>query len=273
MRIARSVYLSAPLIALLATALLAEPLTLTFEPEEGLEITYELEATGTRTMRVAGQAPVTVDLAFSAERVDAFEAPQGDDIALTRTLRDISFTEDGSRQEIPSSIRGKAIPFTADSRGNIMAVNKDWAQGAPEGFGEVLNLLETVPFGTGPVEIGDKWDASAPEDPDDSDKPEIVRDVSEAEVMAVYESAGMQVVLIQQHVDAEVVYVDSPQEGLNLKAVIRAEILQSNRVEDGALLGVKGKLYQKYEVVSPQGATLLTIELPDLEGTLRVAEG
>ena len=89
--------------------------------------------------------------------------------------------------------------------------------------------------------------------------------------MAIYESDGMQVALIQQHVDAEMLYKDTPQEGLNMRASLRAEILQSNRVEDGALLGIKGKLYQKIEVVSPQGATLLSIEMPDLEGTLRVA--
>jgi hypothetical protein len=271
MRIARFPVLAVPLIALLATALLAEPLALVFEPEAGLEITYDLEAKGTRVMRVPGQAPVTAKIGFKAQRVDAFEGPGGAKMAMTRTLKDIRLTEDGQRQEIPSSIRDKAVAFTADSRGNIIAVDKEWAAGAPEGFGDILNLLETVPFGTGPVEIGDKWDASAPEDPDSKSVAEIIKDVSEGQIVAIYESDGMQVALIQQHVDAEMLYKDTPQEGLNMRASLRAEILQSNRVEDGALLGIKGKLYQKIEVVSPQGATLLSIEMPDLEGTLRVA--
>ena len=44
---------------------------------------------------------------------------------MTRTLKDIRLTEDGQRQEIPSSIRDKAVAFTADSRGNIIAVDKN----------------------------------------------------------------------------------------------------------------------------------------------------
>lgn len=264
--------LAVPLIALFATALLAEPLTLVFQPEDGLEITYAMEAKGTRVTRVAGQAPVSADLEFRAKRVDAFQGRTGDKIAMTRTLKEVIFKEDGTRLEIPNTIRGKAIRFTADSRGNIMPVDKEWMQGAPEGFADVLNLLETVPFAEGPVEIGAKWDASPPDDSEADADVEVIKDVSEGQIVAVYESSGMQVALIQQHVDAEMLYKDTPQEGFNLRTAIRAEILQSNRVEDGALLGIKGKLSQRLEVMSPQGATLLVVELPDLEGTLRVAE-
>ena len=264
MRIARFPVLAVPLIALLATALLAEPLALVFEPEAGLEITYDLEAKGTRVMRVPGQAPVTAKIGFKAQRVDAFEGPGGAKMAMTRTLKDIRLTEDGQRQEIPSSIRDKAVAFTADSRGNIIAVDKEWAAGAPEGFGDILNLLETVPFGTGPVEIGDKWDASAPEDPDSKSDAEIIKDVSEGQIVATYEDGCRSLI---QHRMPRCSYMTRPR-GLN--RALRAEILQSNRVRT-APPRHRRKLYQKIEVVSPQGATLLSIEMPDLEGTLRVA--
>jgi hypothetical protein len=264
--------LALPIIALLSTALLADPVSLTFQPEEELEITYELEASGERIIRAAGQPPERVNLEFEATRIDLVETVDDDGIILTRTLKDIVYEEDGDRVAIPPSIEDEAIAFSADSEGNVLPVDETWDEEAPENFGDFLNLLETVPFGDGPVEVGEKWDASPPEDDQDTEGVEIVKDVSEAEIVAIYESEGMEVALIRQRVDAVMIYKDQPQEGVNLRGTIQAEILQSNRVEDGVLLGVKGRLYQKLDVMAPQGEVLWSMELPDLEGTLRVAE-
>jgi len=271
------VLLSALVAAVAAAALsAADSLTLAYTPEQGLRIPYDIHVSGHYKLRVTGQPTQDAKLTVDARRIDVVKEVDGKKIVLERTIEKAVLKRDGTKVELPDKVIGEPILFDVDAQAHVESQKEDpWPDGVDRFFLEALNLVETVPFAPGAVEIGDTWDASMPSEKKEQPGVHRVRYKSEGKLVRVYDSDGMAVALIAQEVDSE--FVADPPKGqsegppVSPRVSLKGSILQSNRIEDGALLGIRGRLVEKIEYVLPNGEVFATEEMPDLEGRLEVA--
>lgn len=264
----RSFVLSAVLLLAAAYAAWAEPITLTLRPEAGLQVAYDLEAEGKVVIRGADGSQATVEFSMTARRVDTVKEVTEDRVVVERSLAKIVLKQAGRTVPLPgeSTVR-ETVTF--DAQGVLQPRKDSPVDKLPQEVQEVLNLLEVVPFAPEPVEIGDRWDASGAEETPAEIK--ITKSLSEAQLIETYASDDMQVALIQQMVDSAV--TGPAPEGLPSKgtrSTMVAKVLQSNRIDDGCLLGVKGSLSTVTEILDNGGKPVVT-KTDQLEATLRVA--
>lgn len=263
-------------IAVSAALWAADAVTLAYSPETGLRIPYDIHVSGHYKLRVTGQQTQEARLTLDARRVDIVKEVDGKKIVLQRTFEKAVLKRDGSKVELPDKVVGEPILYDVDSQAHVEPQKENpWPNDIDRFFLEALNLVETVPFAPGEVEIGDTWDASMPSEKKERAGIHRVRYKSEGKLVRLYESDGMEVALISQEVDSEFTIEPSKGQGegppVSPRVSLRGSILQSNRIEDGALLGIRGRLAERIEYVLPNGEVFATEEMPDLEGTLEVA--
>jgi len=269
--------LSALVVAVACAALWAAgSLTLAYTPEKGLRIPYDIHVSGHYKLRVTGQPTKEAGLRLDARRIDVVKEVNGKSIVLERTIEKAVMKRDGTKVELPDKVVGEPMLFNVDSEAHVECQREDpWPEGTEMFFIDALNLVETVPFAPGAVEVGDTWDASSPSDKEDQPFLHRLHMKSEGKLLRTYDSNGMAVALIAQEVDSQLMIdpmmEQSASRPVSRRLTLRASILQSNRVEDGALLGIRGRLNEKIEYVLPNGQVSVTEEMPDLEGTLEVA--
>jgi hypothetical protein len=253
-----------------AFAARAEEITLKLDPEVGLRVAYDIEAKGTLVSRGPQGQQAKAPLTFTARRVDVVKEVSDTRITVERTLQDLVLKEDGRTVPLP-----QAGPFreTAqfDRQGHLIPSKESPLQGLPIELLQALNVVEFIPFAKDPVDVGDTWDASELDQDTGGAKQE--KSVSEAELLQTYESDGMQVSLLQQTVDSAFLQPapeGTPSKGMRIS--MQAKVLQSNRIEDGCLLGVKGVLSMTMEVLDKDGKPLVSNRIDNLEASLRVVE-
>lgn len=266
----RSLALLAILVLAGAFAARAEEITLTLDPEVGLRVAYDIEAKGTLISHGPQGQQAKAPLTFTARRVDVVKEVTDTRVTVERTLDDLVLKEDGRAVPLPQAgpIR-ETVQF--DRQGHLIPGKDSPLQGLPIELLQALNVVEFIPFAKEPVEVGDRWDAS--ELGQDTGDAKQEKSLSEAVLLETYDSDGMQVSLLQQTVDSAFLQPapeGTPSRGMRIS--MEAKVLQSNRIEDGCLLGVKGILSMTMEVLDKDGKPLVTNRIDNLEATLRVVE-
>ncbi len=258
-------------LALFGASALAEPVQLTYQPEKGLKVPYLIKASATAAQILPDGTRQSVDLTIEFNRVDAVKEVDGGRYVVERRARDISVKSNGRRMDVPEGLEGATELAEFDSQGRITFDEDSPFRNLPpmDLLAEAVNLVEFIPFSPEPVEPGDVWDASGHED--DPDGARIDKSVSEGRLIEVFDDDGMPVALIEQIVDFSGLF---PGEGENLDTRYRMKgsILQSNRVEDGCLLGVKGNMEISIEFLDDSGKVVNALRYEDFTATLEVAE-
>jgi len=263
-------------LALLAIALgsvpvFAEPLQLTYQPEKGLRVPYLIKASATATQILPDGRRQAVDLTISLKRTDTVKEVSEGKYVVERRADDIVVKSDGRPMDIPEGLDGQSERVEFDSQGRITFDEESPFRKLPpmDLLAETMNFGEFIPFGPDPVELGDVWDASGHED--DPEGARVDKSVSEGSLVAVYEEDGMKVALIQQTVEFSGLFPgtgDNP----DMRYQLSGSILQSNRVEDGCLLGIKGNMEISIEFLDKSGTGVLAQRYDDFTATLEVAE-
>lgn len=268
----RPIRLLAPLaLLMLLGAAYADPVGLRYDPEPGLRVSYDLEATATVSTRASAGQGGSAKVALTLRRTDVVESVTEDRVKLTRTLENIVLKQDGRPVAgMPTAAIRYSVEF--DRRGQLVPGETPALDDLPMAVQQALNLVEFIPFASEPVEIGDEWDASGIEPPKQEGVVEE-KSVSEAQLVRQYDDDGMEVALIQQAVEGR--YLQAAPEGTPSKGVritMTADCLQSNRIEDGCLLGVKGTMSMSMDVLDAQGKVMLSNRIDELRATMRVAQ-
>jgi hypothetical protein len=268
-------YRTLPLVLLFVFGLalvpaFAEPVALALSPEVGLRVAYDIEAAGNVITRAASGQEAHAKVTVSLRRVDVVQSVTEERITVERTLSNIVIKQDGRVVPLEgvSTVHSK-VEF--DRQGQVLPNEDAGLDKLPLAVTQTLNLIEFVPFAPTAVENGDQWDASGIE----TEQPKGVKEeksVSKAELIDTYESDGMQVALLQQAVES--VFVQAAPEGTpskGLRVTMKADVLQSNRIEDGCLLGVKGTLSMSMDLLDQNGKVILSNSIDGLHATAKVA--
>lgn len=256
----------------LAAIAAAQAVNLAYKPEDGLRVPYDIAVQGTVLLKARGQVVSEQKVSFSARRVDTVQRLTAKGVVLERRFERAVLEVDGKTQNWPAGFIGTGFLFDVDSRGRVKPQKESWLPaGVAPIVADMLNVVETVPFAEGPVDYGDIWDASG----SDEDTPSNVKEIrsrSDGRLLQIYESDGMEVALIEQVVDAEFRISPSAPDAPVTRVSMLAKVLQSNRIEDGCLLGIRGALSLRNELLAPDGSVAAAMEVPELRGTLQVAQ-
>jgi hypothetical protein len=259
-------------LALAAAVPSAEPMQLSYKPEKGLRIPYRIRAEGRVRIGPAKGERREVAIRLDARRVDVVTEAGGGRSVLQRTLESVEFRVGDEKQPVPEGLQATPRLYDVDSQGHVEPRgDTPWPAEVGPVFPEIMNLLETVPFGPGPVDVGDTWDASAPAEKQPPSGVQRRHSRSEGRLLDTYQSAGMEVGLIEQNVEADL-RVTGSESSPSLNVTMSADVLQSNRIEDGALLGIRAKMREKLEYFRPDGRPALVMEITQLSASLEVAE-
>lgn len=280
----RASHVGAALAAVLAAGLAAhvcaqsEPLTLRYETDAGLTVPYRFSVEGEIAISLMGQTQKE-RIRISGSHVDRITSVQGNQRALERRIRELQAEVAGESQQIPSGASTEAETFVLDHLGRVVSRAGGAKTTAPSGAPGLSPTQLTpasfvfIPFCEPPVKVGESWDNSRSlqligEDLDVQATTTLV---------ATYESAGMEVALTQTVLTASgtVAMPDVPGAPGPLPAIslsLKGAVLQSSRIEDGCLLGVKMTMDGKATISVPGGPGTMAVELQGLSGSLQVAE-
>jgi hypothetical protein len=267
----RSLTLLSILVLAGACRVRAEPVSLALDPEVGLRVAYDIESKGTVSGRLPNGQQAKFEVTMTARRVDVVKEVSEDKVIVERSLENLVYKQDGRAVTLP--VQGTIRERCAfDRQGHLLPSEDSPLSAMPMPLLQTLNLVEFIPFAPRPVEIGDTWDASEIDEGRAVEGLKEEKSVSEAKLLETYESDGMQVSLLQQTVDSSIVLPaaeGAPSKGT--RVAMKAKVLQSNRIEDGCLLGVKGRLSMSMDFLDKDGKPIASQRIDKLEATMRVA--
>lgn len=233
------------LVAFLAMALAGvvsadEPLVLRYTPDQGLKITYDLRVETSMQLK-GGGATQAQNVTFTGVFVDTVKSNSGGRVVVTREFTKLSALIDGNVEDAPAAVMGQVQTFTYNERGELLSVSRSGPGATPSTVASPVDLIAAglvrIPAPEGAVRIGDRWDVSS--------GLQIVDDAlgvrAEATLVDTYESEGMQVALTDTTFSASGTIQggsDAPSTSMKLEGAL----LQSTRIEDGALLGIRARM-------------------------------
>ncbi len=277
---------AALLIAALAGLALGEALTLRYQPEQGLAVTYRGEASGTAVLTVMGEK-TTQKIGVAMEFTDRIRAVRGENRVLERAFRKMTLATDGQKEDAPDEVLKQERSYTLDPQGVVLAATTGDANGNPlsgMGFDPMsLDLLPIVivPFPEAAVSVGDSWDAS------ESlvylgEESQGLKVTATTTLVSVYESEGMQVALTQTEwsaegdLEAKVETRGQPPAGAppipmpKVSVKFSGAVLQSSRVDDGCVLGRKSRVSGSASASMGEGMSF-SMQVRDWTSRLEVA--
>lgn len=258
-----------------AVASTAEPLVLRFHPEQGLTVTYEFTAEGELAVSMPGATPETHPIHASGEYTDKVVSVQGKLRKIDRRLKSMSVEFGGQKQDAPPEALAEAQTIVMDELGARVddATAQKGKPASPSGADPVEILtagLGFIPFPETAVGVGDAWDNSTAMTLLSKD----LRVAATTTLESVYESSGMQVALTQTDFRCEGEMKSGPTGGAGpgpvMTVSLRGAILQSSRIEDGCLLGMKSTMSGSATMEMP-GVGSIRMELKNVNTRLQVA--
>jgi hypothetical protein len=264
-------FLAGIVAACLAGGLVAaEPTTLRYAPERGLEISYDIEIEADMEMGGGGMSE-TQEMEFVGVFTDTVKRVSGGKIVVEREFDRFAAIIEGEEEEAPPGVVDQIQTYTFNERGQIQDIevsggDPDMLGGAPNPMDFVAAGLVRIPYPEGPVEVGDEWDIT-----------EGLTFVSEeldveatATLVGFYESGGMQVALTDTAFAASGT-IEGEQGGPDTTMSFEGAMLQSTRVEDGAILGMRARMDAK-SVFSMGEMGSLEVTIDDLTMEVRVTD-
>jgi len=255
-----------------AAASTAEPLELRFHPEQGLAVTYEFTADGELTISMPGGTPEGHAIRASGKYTDRLVSVQGDLRKIERRVKSMTVEFGGQKQEMPTEVLAQVQTIVMDELG-VQVESQSAGKGAAAGTDpmEILTAgLGFIPFCEKAVKVGDEWDNSKAMTVLSKD----LKVSATTTLESTYDSAGMQVALTQTEFRVEGSMKPAPTQGPGPSPVmsvsLQGAILQSSRIEDGCLLGVKSIMSGNATMEMP-GVGSMRMELKDINMRLQVA--
>jgi len=228
------------LLALAGQAVAGEPLTLRYAPEQGLSVKYDVKIEADLQIR-GGGASQSQALKLEGTLLETVKSVSGGRVVVTRQFTRLVAVAGGRSENAPSDVTNQVQTFTYNDRGELLNSSSSSAAEAGPGMPNPVDFvaagLVRIPYAQAPVVLGDKWDASS--------GLRIMDDAlsvdAEATLVGIYESAGMQVALT----DTTLAASGTTQGGADAPSTtftVKGGILQSTRIEDGAILGMRARM-------------------------------
>jgi hypothetical protein len=267
------------IVPLLGLAPPDAPISLRYHPEEGLAVTYDGEIQGAILVSVMGQAN-RLPFEMTERHVDRIVQAGEAGTTLEREVTAMAIKAEGKSQNAPAGVLGKKETYVLNELAQVIR-HTTQEQGTPkddaQGFAQLTSLaalpIVVVPFPSEPVSPGDTWDTSKYLMVTDAQMPLNV--TATTMLISIYESEGMNVALTQTTFTATGSVTPTAPQSPGAAAPtatisLSGSLLQSVRLDDGCVLGIKAKLSGGLELGVP-GGTGMSVKLDNVTWRSAVA--